>query len=331
MKESIKVSIIIPVHNAEKTLERCINSVLSQSYKNIECILVENSSQDNSASLCSMYAKKYKNIITESINKKGVSNARNHGLMLVTGDIVGFCDSDDFLEINAVENVVSEFFKSKDLVAIFGGFNATKIDQKGNIVKIYKGLKEQTISVSKAMQLIIINDCIMGSVWNKYYKTNLLKNINFDCSLSFCEDMHFNARVLDAIEGKERIKVISTPLYCYVENSESVTHNTNILFDDKDELKYIVSLKKIHEDCKLDKRIDSLLRMKIACFSIDFLLKTEINKKKKEKLLYELNNNFKYLVINFFENNWKWNIKRIYKGIYYLCKYKKYIKHNFID
>lgn len=113
VEELLKVSIIIPVHNAENTLNRCIESVVCQSYKNIECILVENGSSDNSPFLCSMYAEKYKNIISKSIGSKGVSYARNCGLSLATGDIIGFCDADDFLEINAIELAVNEFKKMK--------------------------------------------------------------------------------------------------------------------------------------------------------------------------------------------------------------------------
>lgn len=324
MEGLLKVSIIIPVHNAAETIERCIDSILSQNYKNIECILIENGSNDNSDSLCATYAEKYKNVVAESIELKGVSNARNKGLSLATGDIVGFCDADDFLEMNAIETVVSEFLKNRNVVSVFGGFNIGNIDAEKKIVKKYNGLKEQEVSILKALQLLIINDAVMGSVWNKYYRRDGLEGISFDCSLSFCEDMHFNAKVLDAIGSAKKVKIVSIPLYCYMENVESVTHNKNILFDNKDELKYIVALKKIENDCKLDKKIKNLLKMKIACFSIDTLMSMEIDNIKRENLVRELNKNYIYLVCNFWENNWKWNIKRIYRGARYLYKYKRW-------
>lgn len=323
MEELLKVSIIVPVHNAVRTLGRCIDSIIFQSYKNVECILIENDSNDNSAALCSCYAEKYRNVVAESIELKGVSNARNKGLSLATGDIVGFCDADDFLEMNAVETVVREFLKNRNVISVFGGFNIGRIDGEKNIVKKYNGLKEQEVSISKALQLLIINDAVMGSVWNKYYRRDVLERASFDCSLSFCEDMHFNAKVLDAIRSEKKVKIVSVPLYCYMENVESATHNKNMLFDDKDELKYIVALKKIETDCKLDKKIKNLLKMKIACFSIDSLMSMEIDDVKRKNLVYELNKNYIYLVCNLWKNNWKWNIKRIYKGVRYLYKYTR--------
>lgn len=323
VEELLKVSIIIPVHNAENTLNRCIESVLCQSYKNIECILVENGSSDNSPFLCSMYAEKYKNIISKSIGSKGVSYARNCGLSLATGDIIGFCDADDFLEINAIELVVDEFKKNENVISVFGAFNIGTIDENGILHNTYKGLRNKKISIPKAMELVIVNDSVMGSVWNKYYRTEVLKNMSFDCSLSYCEDMHFNVKVLNSIRSKKKVKVISSKLYCYMENVNSLTHSEDILFDDKDELKYIVALKKIENECKSNKRIKRLCKMKIACFSIDNLKTTNINNIKRQNLFRELNENYLYLVLNFWKNNWKWNLKRILNGIIFLCEDKR--------
>lgn len=318
MLEFLKVSIIVPVHNAEGTLDRCIDSIISQSYKNIECILIENGSEDNSYVLCTKYAEKYKNVIVKTTNLKGVSNARNEGLLLATGDIVGFCDADDFLEFNAIKSIVNEFLNNKDLVSVFGAFNLGTIDSNGNVVKKYVELKEQYITVSKAMQLTIIDDSVMGSVWNKYYKFDFLKNKKFSDELSFCEDMHFNSIVLDSIEKNKMVKLISTPIYCYMDNSFSATHNLDLLFDINDNLKYIIAFKKIDNDCDLDCKSESYLRMKIACFAIDYLDRNGIDLNKQKKLLIELKNNYFYLIRNIFTNNLKWNIKRVIKGIIFL-------------
>lgn len=320
MEELLKVSIIIPVHNAENTLNRCIESIVCQSYKNIECILVENGSSDASPFLCSMYAEKYKNIISKSVESKGVSYARNCGLSLTTGDIIGFCDADDFLEINAIELVVNEFIKNENVISVFGAFNIGTIDENGNLHNTYKGLKNKKISITKAMELVIVNDSVMGSVWNKYYRADVLKDMSFDCSLSFCEDMHFNVKVLNSIQSKNKVKVISSQLYCYMENVNSLTHSEDILFDDNGELKYIVALKKIENECKTKKRIKRLCKLKIACFSIDTLKSANVNNIKRQNLLRELNENYVYLVLNFWKNNWKWNLKRILKGIVFLYK-----------
>ena len=313
MNEELKVSIIVPVHNSEGTLIRCVNSILLQSYKNIECILIENGSIDNSKVICSMYAKKNKNVLYKSVTSTGVSYARNIGLSMFTGDIVGFCDADDFLEVDAISAVVMEFIRNSNIAVVFGGFNKGVI-KNNHIIKQYRGIKEKTISISRAIQLNLINDSVMGSVWNKYYRTEFIKNIKFDRELSFCEDMHFNAVVLNAISSKYSVKIINRPLYCYMENSNSVTHNQDIFFDNKDELKYIVALKKIDNDCNLDTKTKKILKMKIACFAVDFLANKELNQNKKTNLINELKKNYIYLIKNILLNNWKWNIKRIFRG-----------------
>lgn len=309
-----KVSIIVPVHNAEKTLDVCVKSIINQDYGNIECILVENNSTDNSNASCLKYAEEYDNIITTSIAEHGVSNARNKGLNMATGDIIGFCDADDFLKSGAIKTIVKEFQNDSDVDAVFCGFSIGNKKSNEILEKEYRSLRESKISAKKALQLTLINDSIMGSVWNKYYASSVLRNMYFDSMLSFCEDMHFNAQVLNKMDSGRKVKIISKPLYCYMENPDSVTHNEEYLFDKNNELKYIVALNAIIRDCILDKTTLSMVKMKIACFCIDSLTCMDIDEVKQEKLKRLLMENYWHLLTNLFRNNWKWNLKRIYYG-----------------
>ena len=308
------MSIIVPVHNAERTLSKCINSIITQSYENIECILVENGSNDRSKELCTFYADKFKNIVLKSINLKNVSAARNVGVELASGNIIGFCDADDFLENDAIINVVNEYSKSPDLSIIVGGFFVGEI-YNNKIRKAYRGLRDKKISAKEALRLIIINDSVMGSVWNKYYKVDALKNIKFDENLSFCEDMHFNARILTSISSKKEIKIISRPLYCYVENYDSVTHQQNLLYDENNDLKYIVALKRIANDCNIDKRSIEIIKMKIACLCIDHLMDMNLERTRRKKLIFELKKTYRFLIKNIYLNNFKLNARRMLYGI----------------
>lgn len=315
-KSKLKVTIIVPVHNSEKTLDRCINSIINQKYENIECILVENGSTDNSEIICNKYKNLNNNIVVSSIDKNGVSAARNRGLELATGDIIGFCDSDDFLENNAVSIVVQQFLEDSEIVAVFGSFyKGTMIDSKIN--KTCKSVSEKKVPVKKALQLNIIDDSIMGSVWNKYYKADVVKKVRFSNELSYCEDMHFNAMVLNRVSEKKYVKLISKQLYCYMDNRKSVTNNQDDLFDKNGELKYIISLKAIINDCKLDKETLGLVKMKIACMCIDYLMIPYFDDTKRDKLRKELNENYVYLLKYIWKNNLKWNIKRALIA----CKY----------
>ena len=313
MKYNPKVSIIIPAYNSEQTLERCVNSVVTQDYMQIECLIIENGSTDNTLNICTKLEETYNSIKVYRCMDKGVSSARNLGLSKATGEIIGFCDADDYMEPLAIKNVVEEFQKKPDLLCVIGGFY-TITPSASSSVKTYWGLNNKIISTQKAMQLIIGNDSVMGSMWNKYYQAFAFKNMAFASELTYCEDMHFNIMVMSHFP-QYNVALINAPLYCYLDNPQSVTHQIDELFDEKNELKYITALKKIQQDCSLSRQTTTQLRMKIACFSIDTLNTLHLNDIQKQKLINELNKNFLYLVENVWKNHWKANVKRILQGL----------------
>lgn len=309
-----KISLIIPAHNAEHVIVRCIEGIDTQTYKNIECIIIENGSTDNTLKVCNELATKYDYIEVISSDVAGVSAARNLGLDKASGDIIGFCDADDFLEPKAIEVVVDEFKKDSNIVAVIGAFYT------GNFVnnrlnKTYFGLSSRLVSATEAIHLTIGNDSVMGSVWNKYYRADVAKKCSFDTELSFCEDMHFNVRAFSSVSKEMNVKILEKPVYCYIKNSESVTHDVNRLFDEGDNLKYIIAMKAIVRDCVLDKKAESIVKMKIACFCIDILSSMDLDEPKRKKLVSDLKSNYSFLIKNIFYNNWKWNIKRAIFGM----------------
>ena len=101
----MKVSIIVPVYNCEKYLKKCIESIINQTYKDLELILIDDGSKDKSYDISLEYKKKYKNIIVLKQNNKGSGSARNYGIEKATGKYLMFCDSDDFFCKNTVESI----------------------------------------------------------------------------------------------------------------------------------------------------------------------------------------------------------------------------------
>ena len=104
MVEKDKVTVIIPVYNVEPYLTRCLDSVLGQTYSNIEVIVVNDGSKDNTKKILDDYASKYENIIVKHIKNGGVANARNVGIQLATGEYIGFIDSDDHVDFSMYVN-----------------------------------------------------------------------------------------------------------------------------------------------------------------------------------------------------------------------------------
>ena len=266
----MRVSIIVPVHNAFQTLDRCVKSIINQNYEDIECILVENGSEDQSLKVCLEYSREYRNVIAVSNNSVGASVARNKGLLMATGDIIGFCDADDFLEPDAICSVVEVFQNNSSINVVIGAFyRGCYVDEI--LKKEYVGLKNQIVTPTRALQLTVVNDSIMGSVWNKYYRTKIVKNKEFSPELSFCEDMHFNAQVLSSLSQKSSVEIIQNPVYCYMENVESITHQKQLLFDKDGRLNYIVALENIIKDCCLNRKTVGKVKMKMTCLAIDTL------------------------------------------------------------
>jgi glycosyltransferase involved in cell wall biosynthesis len=317
--QNLKVSIIIPVHNAEKTLERCINSVMTQGYDNIECILVENGSSDHSAAVCDYYADKFNRVITKSMDVSGVSDARNLGLSIASGDIIGFCDADDWIEPGAIKRIVEEFWRNTRIAAVFGAFYIGT-PQKEILDKVYRGLEPRLISPTKALQYTLINDSVRGAVWNKYYRAEFLRKIEFDADLSYCEDMHFNAKVLCRMDANDIVSIIHDPVYCYVQTIGSLTHNPNNLYDENNNLKIIVAMRRIQVDCKLDKMTIGLLKMKIARFCIGSIQGDNPNTIQRGKLINDLEGNYVFLLRYIYHGNIRSNIKYAYRGFLILMK-----------
>lgn len=129
--ETPKISIIVPVYNVEKYLPRCIKSLLDQTYKNTEIILVDDGSPDNSGKICDEYSEKYKNIKTFHKENQGLGMARNTGLEHATGKYVTFVDSDDWLDTDLLSKLYEYLVKYK-VEAVIGSYK--RVDRNGNIM-----------------------------------------------------------------------------------------------------------------------------------------------------------------------------------------------------
>lgn len=194
----MKISIIVPVYNAEKTIEYCIDSIITQKTKfEIELILVEDYSTDRSYEICLALKKKYTEIKLYRTNGKGVSAARNTGLSHSTGDVVGFCDSDDIYEKDVFEKV-RLFFENKDIDIVIGGFYYSKKDSLNTVVQETHSHNRQRNVEGHLLYNMILNDGrILGSVCNKFYRAESIRDFSFLTELEYCEDLVFNAELVE--------------------------------------------------------------------------------------------------------------------------------------
>lgn len=212
-----KISIIVPIYNVEKYLIKSLESIVNQTYKNTEIILVDDGSTDSSGKICDDYKKKYKNIIVIHKKNGGLSSARNSGIDISTGKYIFFIDSDDYIELNTIESLYNNIKEYNSDMACCGfrrvDFDTQKIYSK-EMIKFnynYFDVNENTI-----------NNCafISPSAWGKLTKANIIKKARFVEEKTPAEDLIFMLYILPYIK---RISFTKTIGYNYMVRSGSLT------------------------------------------------------------------------------------------------------------
>lgn len=171
------VSVIVPVYNAEKYLRRCIDSLVNQTLKDIEIILVDDGSTDGSLSVCNEYAEKCNNIKILTQNNQGPSVARNNALNIAEGKYIGFVDSDDFIEKETYEIAVNELEKNSDINLVIWGVNVISDDNLPYINWFQDNYFKMKNSGKKVVdEKILFKTAVVP--WNKLYRTSIIKEKN---------------------------------------------------------------------------------------------------------------------------------------------------------
>ena len=211
------ISIIIPVYKVEKYLEKCIESVLKQTYTNLQIILVDDGSPDNCGKICDEYAKKDARI--EVIHKAngGLSDARNVGISIAKGKYIGFVDSDDYIKTDMYEKLINLIKKYNADISVCNLYDV--IDGKEYIRNKENGIQEYNrIEILKE---ILLDKNIQSYAWNKLYKKELFDEIKYPIGKKY-EDIGTTFYVF---EKCNKIVVTSEPKYYYLKRADSLVNN----------------------------------------------------------------------------------------------------------
>lgn len=233
------ISIIIPVYNSEKYLKRCLSSIINQTYKDIEIIIIDDGSTDSSNKICKEYALSDNRIKVININNSGVSNARNKGLDVANGEYIAFVDSDDVVDEKFIETMYNycQEYNSKLCAVNVNYFYKNKVKKPLH-------MKTGLIDKKQYYRSLVYN--IKGFVCNKLYHKTLIKNVRFDSGISICEDLLFNVKVAASIKNAI---VVNKYLYNYFQNIDA-TYNSNYNSKKISEIwAYDKIIKKISKDC----------------------------------------------------------------------------------
>lgn len=207
MRTMPRISVIVPVYNAEKWLRRCIDSILAQTFTDFEVLLVDDGSTDGSGAICDEYATQDQRVRVFHKPNGGVSSARNLGLDNAHGDRVTFCDADDWVDRDWLENLVNDNTDECDLISC--GFHTYKKDgSKRDIC-----MDEFSGSNRDYLDVISIGE-MFGSLCNKLFKKSIIDeyNLRLDVLIKFREDEEF---VLRYITHCSQCRIVSKALYHY--------------------------------------------------------------------------------------------------------------------
>ena len=216
MEEDL-ISIVIPVYKVEKYLEKCIESVLKQTYTNLQIILVDDGSTDNCGKICDEYAKKDSRI--EVIHKAngGLSDARNVGISKAKGRYIGFVDSDDYIKENMYEillNLIKEYNADASICNLYDVIEGKEyIRNKNNGIQEYSRLD--------ILKEVLLDKNIQSYAWNKLYKKELFDEVKYPIGKKY-EDIGTTFYIF---EKCNKIVVTSEPEYYYLKRSDSLVNN----------------------------------------------------------------------------------------------------------
>lgn len=204
------VSIIVPVYNAAAYLERCVKSILQQTYAHIQLILVNDGSTDDSLAICRRYAKQDKRVVVLDKENTGVSDSRNHGIQRAEGAYVQFVDSDDWLVPNATELLVQKAEEMQCQLVIAPFYRVL-----GRVVIVNGHIREEKKISLQAFALQLMKapaNFYYGVMWNKLYRRDLIVEWNIRCApdIQWCEDFIFNLHYLQHVQ---QVYVLQQPIY----------------------------------------------------------------------------------------------------------------------
>ncbi len=226
------VSIIVPVYKAERTLARCADSILSQTFTDFELLLVDDGSPDGSAALCDDYAKKDSRVHVIHKENGGVSSARNAGIHVANGKLTAFADSDDHLESDFLENAVVAM-QTTNADWYISGFSED-IYENNTLVQSRPSRQASSRLYTVCTLLEAYNvdyECGITSVWGKLFRTELLRNgsITFAESMNYGEDTTFN---LDYLEYCKHIYFDERRFYHYVRGNKESLDGSHVYHKD---------------------------------------------------------------------------------------------------
>lgn len=331
----LKYSLVVSIYGVEKYLTKCIDSIINQSYKNLEIILVDDGSIDGSGAICDSYALKDYRVKVIHKKNEGLGKARNTGLAYASGDYILFIDGDDFLDLSLIE-ICNNYLKkekydiiSYDFKKYYNDDNLEK-EQPNRGIKVYRQKSILSEILPKMIYDISGDSCINGSAWSKAYSLKFLRTNRFKFVSEreyISEDLYTNLYLFSYVNT---LAIIPNKLYYYRQNNNnSLTRTYKKDRLDKNNYQYYEAIKLANQLGYSYKIKNNLAFQYLAnifgLFDTILNCKTLDKKEKKKEILNIISNSdFNYIV-----NQLQLTYEPIYKKVIIFCfKHKlKYVSY----
>ena len=284
------ITVVVPIYNVEKYLEKCIDSILEQTYQNIELILVDDGSTDNCGKICDNYAKKDNRIKVIHKSNGGLSDARNIGIKYAKGKFITFIDSDDFITNNAVEILYKNMVKHNKDISIgrmFSFYNENNIKHEKCEEKITNYKRDE------AMETLLYNTKYTSSTAGKMFLTKLFDTVEFPYGKKY-EDL---ATVYKLIFKSNGVVVTNQIVYNYFRNRSDSIMNAKFSYTRMDALYFTEEILDFIKKEIPDIQIAAITRMIIECRDILVEIPKDKKNKEYEKKVYEYIKKYRFKVL----------------------------------
>ncbi|MBQ8824324.1 MAG: glycosyltransferase family 2 protein [Ruminococcus sp.] len=310
------VSIIVPVYCVEKYLDECISSLVEQTHKNIEIILIDDGSTDRSSAICDEWSTHDNRIIVIHNKNHGVSYSRNCGLDIAKGEYIAFCDSDDKYEKSYVSVMLEKAKEFQSDITICG-YSCLK---NGNVISFTKEKENCIISKEEIARNIFLNNEIGGFMWNKLFRKKILKGIKFNSKLQICEDTYF---LFEVLNRPLRVCWYNKPLYYYRLSGTSAVGNVNNICSEAHRSKYTEVFEMILKNYTISEKTAKYIKSGIFMLAVSVLCDYKNSGGKDSVFKKNLNANARKYLNNFLKckevplkkkiitiGNWLFNLRR---------------------
>ena len=208
------ISVIVPIYDVEEYLDRCVESIVNQTYRNLEIILVDDGSPDNCPQLCDSWAEKDNRIKVVHKENGGLSDARNAGMPFATGEIISFIDSDDWIELDMYEEMLNRMQADNSDIISCG---VKWVEEDGSLIRDFTS-ENEVLDTKTAMKELLNDSKLKQHVWNKIYKYDLIKDIPFEKG-KYHEDVFWSYQVVGIAK---KVSIVNKSFYNYVQRSNSI-------------------------------------------------------------------------------------------------------------